>query len=38
MAKIKEETLRLSECTMDYISFGNGEKPLIMIPGNEVFL
>ena len=33
MAKIKEETLRLSECTMDYISFGNGEKPLIMIPG-----
>lgn len=33
MAKIKEETLRLSECTMDYISFGNGEKPLIMISG-----
>lgn len=33
MAKLTDSTLQLHNCTMDYIAFGSGEKPLIMIPG-----
>ena len=33
MAKLIDSTLQLKNCTMDYIAFGSGEKPLIMIPG-----
>jgi len=29
----KEDTLKLDNVTMDYITFGNGSKPLIMIQG-----
>ena len=33
MHKVKNHTIQIGNTEMDYITFGKGEKPLIMIPG-----
>lgn len=31
--KVKEESVKINNTTMDYVVFGKGEKPLVIIPG-----